>query len=54
MWQDALDLTQSGGTDEVVCLFHYTSQVAFQNITASSLKAVEVWVLGSVVIQHVL
>ena len=45
VWQDALDLTQSGGSGEVECLFHYTTQLGFWNITAPSKKAVEVFVL---------
>ena len=45
VWQDALDLTQSGGSGEVHCYFHYTTQVGFQNITAPEKKAVEVFVL---------
>ena len=53
VWQDALDLTQSGGTGEVKCLFHYTTQVGFRNITAPSKKAVEVFVLDSVTTHHV-
>eukprot|EP00435_Cladocopium_sp_Y103_P060592 s1011_g22.t1 len=43
VWQDALDLTQSGGTGEVQCLFHYTTSLGFRNITAPSKKAVEVF-----------
>ncbi|CAL1141849.1 unnamed protein product [Cladocopium goreaui] len=39
VWQDALDLTQSGGTGEVKCLFHYTSQLGFRSITAPSVLA---------------
>ena len=53
VWQDALDLTQSGESGEVHCYFHYTTQVGFRNITAPSKKAVEVFVLHSVTIQHV-
>ena len=53
VWQDALDLTQSGGTGEVKCLFHYTGQLGFRNITAPSKKAVEVFVLDSVTTHHV-
>ena len=54
VWQDALDLTQSGGSGEVHCHFHYTTQVGFRNITAPSKKAVEVFVLHSVTNQHVM
>ena len=43
--QDARDLTQSGGSGEVHCYFHYTTQVGFQNITAPEKKAGEVFVL---------
>ncbi|CAL1160442.1 unnamed protein product, partial [Cladocopium goreaui] len=43
VWQDALDLTQSGGSGEVHCYFHYTTQVGFRNITAPQKKAVEVF-----------
>eukprot|EP00435_Cladocopium_sp_Y103_P042554 s2438_g11.t2 len=43
VWQDAVDLTQSGGTGEVECLFHYTTQLGFRNITSPSKKAVEVF-----------
>eukprot|EP00435_Cladocopium_sp_Y103_P063374 s1011_g25.t1 len=43
VWQDALDLTQSGRTGEVECLFHYTNPKGFRNITAPSKKAVEVF-----------
>ena len=53
VWQDALDLTQSGGTGEVKCLFHYTTRLGFRNITAPSKKAVEVFVLHSVTTHHV-
>ena len=53
VWQDALDLTQSGGSGEVECLFHYTTQLGFWNITAPSKKAVEVFVLHLVWIHHV-
>ena len=48
VWQDALDLAQSGGTGEVQCYFHYTTQLGFRNITAPQKKAVEVFVLHSV------
>ena len=51
VWQDALDLTQSGGTGEVQCLFHYTTQLGFRNITVPSKKAVEVFVLCSVALE---
>ena len=54
VWQDALDLTQSGGTGEVECLFHYTSHLGFRNIAAESKKAVEVFVLHSVTNQDVI
>ena len=54
VWQDALDLTQSGESGEVHCYFHYTTQVGFRNITAPSKKAVEVFVLHSVTNQHVM
>jgi hypothetical protein len=54
VWQDALDLTQSGESGEVKCLFHYTTQLGFQNITAPQKKAVEVFVLHSVTNQHVM
>ncbi|CAL1164205.1 unnamed protein product, partial [Cladocopium goreaui] len=43
VWQDALDLTQSGGSCEVECFFHYTTQLGFRNITAPQKKAVEVF-----------
>ena len=54
VWQDALDLTQSGESGEVHCYFHYTTQVGFRNITAPQKKAVEVFVLHSVPNQHVM
>ena len=54
VWQDALDLTQSSGSGEVHCYFHYTTQLGFRNITAPSKKAVEVFVLHSVTNQHVM
>ena len=54
VWEDALDLTQSGGSGTVDCYFHYTTQLGFQNITAESKKAVEVFVLHSVANQHVM
>ena len=54
VWQDALDLTQSSGSGEVECFFHYTTQLGFMNITAESKKAVEVFVLHSVTNQHVM
>eukprot|EP00435_Cladocopium_sp_Y103_P038773 s347_g10.t1 len=43
VWQDALDLTQSSGTGDVECLFHYTTQLGFRNITVPKKKAVEVF-----------
>eukprot|EP00435_Cladocopium_sp_Y103_P054492 s1011_g17.t1 len=43
VWEDALDLTQSHGTGKVECVFHYTTQSGFRNITAESKKAVEVF-----------
>ena len=54
VWQDALDLTQSGGSGAVDCFFHYTTQLGFRNITAPQKKAVEVFVLHSVANQHVM
>ena len=54
VWEDALDLTQSGGSGEVDCLFHYTTQLGFMNITAPQKKAVEVFVLHSVANHHVM
>ena len=54
VWQDALDLTQSSGSGEVECFFHYTTQLGFRNITAPQKKAVEVFVLHSVTNQHVM
>ena len=54
VWKDALDLTQSGGSGEVQCYFHYTTQLGFRNITAPSKKAVEVFVLHSVTNQDVM
>ena len=54
VWQDALDLTPSGGSGAVDCFFHYTTQLGFRNITAESKKAVEVFVLHSVTNQHVM
>jgi len=40
VWQDAIDLT-SGHGGEVY--FHYTSEVAFKNITHASKEAAEIW-----------
>ena len=54
VWEDALDLTQSGGSGTVDCLFHYTTQLGFRNITAPQKEAVEVFVLHSVANQHVM
>ena len=54
VWQDALDLTQSSGSGEVECFFHYTTQLGFRNITAPQKKAIEVFVLHSVTNQHVM
>ena len=54
VWEDALDLTQSGGSGEVDCYFHYTTQLGFRNITAPQKEAVEVFVLHSVASQHVM
>ena len=54
VWQDALDLTQSSGSGEVECFFHYTTQLGFRNITAPQKEAVEVFVLHSVTNQHVM
>ena len=54
VWQDALDLTQSGGSGAVDCFFHYTTQLGFRNITAPQKEAVEVFVLHSVTNQHVM
>ena len=54
VWQDALDLTQSSGSGKVECLFHYTTQLGFMNITAPQKEAVEVFVLHSVANLHVM
>ena len=54
VWQDALDLTQSGGSGAVDCFFHYTTQLGFRNITAPQKEAVEVFVPHSVTNQHVM
>ena len=54
VWQDALDLTQSGGSGAVDCFFHYTTQLGFRNITAPQKEAVEVFVLHSVTNQNVM
>lgn len=40
MWRDAIDLTAGEGGD---VFFHYTSEVAFGNITHPSKEATEVW-----------
>ena len=40
VWRDAIDLTHGGGGQ---ALFHYTSEVAFRNITHPMKKAAEVW-----------
>ena len=55
--KDALDLTLSRGSGEVVCLFQCTTQLGFRNIVLKPQlvrvqKAVEVFVLHSVLIQH--
>ena len=40
VWRDAIDLTHGGGGQ---AFFHYTSEVAFRNITHPRKKAAEVW-----------
>ena len=40
VWKDAIDLTHRGDGQVV---FHYTSEVAFRNITHPAKKAAEVW-----------
>ena len=41
VWRDAIDLTH--GVEGGQALFHYTSEVAFRNITNPKKKAAEVW-----------
>ena len=40
VWRDAIDLTHGGGGQ---AFFHYTSEMAFRNITHPMKKAAEVW-----------
>ena len=47
VWQDALDLTEASGIDDVHCFFHYTTELGFRNITEASKEVVEVFVLTS-------
>ncbi|CAK8996151.1 unnamed protein product [Durusdinium trenchii] len=41
VWQDAIDLSQSGGSGH--CVFHYTTGLGFRNITNTSSKVAEVF-----------
>ncbi|CAK9117649.1 unnamed protein product [Durusdinium trenchii] len=43
VWQDALDLTLASGASDVQCLFHYTAELGFRNITDPRKAAVEVF-----------
>ena len=45
VWQDAIDLSQSGGSGH--CVFHYTTGLGFRNITNTSSKVAEVFVSRS-------
>jgi hypothetical protein len=50
VWADALDLTQSCCIGDVECVFHYTTEKGFRNITDPSKQAVELFVLASAAI----
>ncbi|CAK9075746.1 unnamed protein product [Durusdinium trenchii] len=43
VWQDALDLTQADDASDVQCLFHYTNELGFKNITDLRKTAVELF-----------
>ncbi|CAK9095558.1 unnamed protein product, partial [Durusdinium trenchii] len=43
VWQDALDLTQASDASDVQCLFHYTNEFGFRNITDLRKTAVELF-----------
>ena len=47
VWQDALDLTQADDASDVQCLFHYTNELGFKNITDLRKTAVELFAMPS-------
>ena len=47
VWQDALDLTQASDASDVQCLFHYTNEFGFKNITDLRKTAVELFAMPS-------
>ena len=42
VWRDAIDLTE-GAAGEVDCVFHYTSELGFRNITHTELQTAEIF-----------
>eukprot|EP00435_Cladocopium_sp_Y103_P026193 s3504_g6.t1 len=43
VWRDAIDLTSGDGGQGGQVFFHYTSELAFRNITHPSKEAAEIW-----------
>lgn len=42
VWRDAIDLS-ANGSGPLKCVFHYTAEIGFQNITNSKKKAAEIF-----------